>query len=146
MAAPVGTLNGVGVNFAFAGTNGITISGVSGTLLQSADLSKIADMEATRDGQGAEVTHAWYNFHDQCTLEWVVTGTGAANAIANSSLTPSFSPGAFVTVSACTSMPELTASVWEVQTGAKHTKGNTNSSKFSIPINRYGGITAAAGA
>jgi hypothetical protein len=143
MAAPTATVNGTAVNFAFQGTNGITITGVSGTLLQTSDLSAMADCEVVRDNQGAEVVHAWYNFHNEGTLEWVVTSGSLSGAINNSSLNTLFAPGKFLTITACTSCPEFVAT-WEVQSGAKHTKSNTTSSKISVPIKLFGGITAVA--
>ena len=142
MAAPTATVNGTAVNFGFQGTNGITISGISGTLLQNSDISAMADCEVTRDGQGAEVVHGWHNFHNEGTLEWVVTSGTLSVAITNCALS-ALVPGAFLTISACTSCPDFVAT-WEVQSGAKHTKSNTTSSKISVPIKKFGGITAIA--
>ncbi len=142
MAAPTATINGTAVNFGFQGTNGITIGGISGTLLQNADLSAAADCEVTRDGLGAEIVHGWYNFHNEASLEWVVTSGTLSVAITNCALS-ALVPGAFLTISACTSMPELVAT-WEVQGGAKHVKSNTTSSKITVPIKKFGGITALA--
>lgn len=137
-------INGRAVNFGFVTTtDGITISGLSGVLLQSADQSKAADVEIARNGAGEEVTHGWYNIHDEATLEYVVAGTGLADAIANTVLQ---SPGTFVNITACASMPTLVATTWEVQPGCKITKTNTNFAKISIPLKKFTNITAAAGA
>lgn len=137
MSNPV---NGTAVNFAFGGAAGITITGVSGILLQSAELTAMADLEETRDGTGAVVTHSWYNDHDEATLEWVVSGTGLTAAIAN---TANLRAGAFVTISACAAVPYFVAT-WEAQSGCKITGTNTNSKRISLPIRRYAGITAIA--
>ncbi len=142
MAAPTATVNGTPVNFGFTGTNGFTPTGLSGTLLQNAEITNEGDCEVTRDGNGAEVTHGWYNFHLGSTLEWVVTGTSLAAAITNSSIS-SLTPGAFVSISACTSMPQLVGN-WEVQAQAKVSGSNTTSKKISVPLKLFGGITAVA--
>lgn len=139
MSNPV---NGTPVNFGFQGTNGITITGVSGTLLQSADQQAVADVEVTRDGLGKEVTHGWYNDHDEATLEWVITGSGLAAAITNTTL---LRPGAFVSITACTSQPGLVGT-WEAQTAIKISGTNTTSKKFTLPIKLLSGISAIAGA
>lgn len=141
MSNPV---NGTAVNFGFLTTaNGITITGVSGTLLQSADHMASADVEVVRDGTGAEVVHAWYNDHDEATLEWIITGSGLAAAITNTAL---IRPGAFVVISACASFPGLVATTWEAQSDVKISGTNTNSKRFSIKLKKCAGITAAAGA
>jgi hypothetical protein len=142
MPAPSATINGTAVNFGFQGTNGITISGLAGTLLQNADLSNKADSEITRDGQGAEVVNAWYNFHKEATLEWIPTSGTLSVAITNCALS-ALTPGTFISISACTSMPELVGN-WQVMSDAKHSKSNTTSSKLSVPISLKGGVTAVA--
>lgn len=139
------TINGTAVNFGFQGTNGITITGLSGTLLQSAKQRKKADSEVTRDGLGEEVAHAWYNIHDEAELEFVVTGTGLAVAITNTAAMLK-TPGTIITITACTSMPDLITSVWEVQDGAEVSGSNTTSKRATIPLKRFTNITAAAGA
>lgn len=153
MANPV---NGLAVNFGFASTtNGITITELTGVLIQSADQTASAECEVTRGGTGAEVTHAWYNDHDEATLEFVITSaTGTGTAITNTALAL-VRPGSFATITACASMPGLTAdnaqtmftsapTKWEVQSGPKLTKTNTSSAKVSIPLRRYTSITAIA--
>jgi hypothetical protein len=141
MSNPV---NGTAVNFGFLTTvNGITITGISGTLLQSADHMAKADVEIVRDGTGAEVVHAHYNDHDEATLEWIITGSGLAAAITNTAL---IRPGAFVVITACASMPQLIATTWEARDGVKISGTNTNSKRFSLPITKYPGVTAVASA
>jgi len=139
------TINGTAVNFGFTGSNGIAITGISGTLLQSAEQSKAADVESARNGAGDIVTRGHYDVHDEAQLEWVITGTGLANAITNTSLS-SLAPGTIIVISACASMPDLVATSWEVQSGVKIVGGNTNFKKLSVTIHKRSGITAAASA
>lgn len=141
------TINGVPVNFGFTGSlgadksQGITITGVSGVLLQSADQTKVADREVARNGTGDKVTSGHYDIHDQGTLSYIVTGTDIATAIANTVLQ---TPGTLLVVSACASMPSLVATTWEVLSGAKLEKTNTGFAKVTIPIEKNPNITAAA--
>ncbi len=139
------TINGTAVNFGFTGTNGIAITGISGTLLQSAEHSKMADKEETRSGIGDIITRGWHDQHDAATLEWVITGTGLADAITNTSLT-GLVPGTIIVITACASMPSLVATTWEVQSGAKIVGSNVNSKRISVPIEKRAGITAVASA
>ncbi len=123
--------NGTPVNFGFTGTNGIAITGISGTLLQSADNSNVADKEETRDGLGNIVTRAWYDQHNAATLEWVVTdATNIAGAITNSAIS-GLIPGTIIVITACASIPSLVATNWEVQSGTKISGSNTTSKKIS---------------
>lgn len=139
-------INGTPVNFGFqTTTGGITISGLSGVLLQSAEHSVEADVERTRDPAGNIVTDAWYDQHVKATLEWVVTGTGLANAITNTALA-ALTPGTIINITACANDPDLVATNWEAMSGAKITKSNTGSAKISIPLEKRAGITGAASA
>ena len=137
------TINGTAVNFGFQGTNGITITGVNGWLMQSAEHTKAADLEVVRDGLGEEITHGWYNIHDEATLEVVITGTGLGNSLTNTALK---SPGTILVITACTSVPELVATNWEVQAGCKVSGSNTSAKRLSCPIKKFTNITAAASA
>jgi len=141
------TTNGVPVNFGFQGASaadgsqGITITGVSGVLLQSVELSKGAEVERARDGNGNTVVKAWSDIHDEATLEWIVAGSSLSTALTNTALS---APGALVVITACTSVPSLVATTWEVQAGGKISASNTSFKKISLPIHKYPGITAAA--
>jgi hypothetical protein len=142
------TLNGTPVNFGFTGAadanknQGITTTGLSGAIVQSADQTKVGDLEVCRNGIGDEVAHGHYNIHDEATLEYVVTGAALiADAVANTVLT---SPGTIINITACASMPSLVNTHWEVQSGCKITKTNTGFAKISIPMKAYPNITAAA--
>lgn len=135
--------NGTAVNFAFTGTNGITITGISGTLLQSSDTSAEADKEEVRNNVGDIVNRDWYDQHYKAALEWVITGTGIANAIVNTSLA-ALTPGTIIVITACASMPDLVATNWEVMAGASIKGSNTNAKRFSVPLEKRAGITAAS--
>lgn len=136
-------INGTPVNFGFTGTNGIVITEIAGTLLQSADNSNMAEKEEARDGIGNIVTRGWYDPHQASTLEWVVTdATNKAGAITNTAIA-SIVPGSFINITTCASMPELVAK-WEVQSGVKVSGSNTTSKKMSITIEKRAGITGAA--
>ena len=143
------TINGIPVNFGFQGAQdanggqGIAITGVTGTLLQNAEQSKIADVEKAKDGNGNEVVHAWSNIHDEASLEWIITGSGLTAAIANTTGALK-SPGALVSITGCTSMPSLVGTCWEVQSGVKVAKSNTSFAKVTFPVQLLPGITGVA--
>jgi hypothetical protein len=140
-------INGTPVNFGFTGgaggVGGITVTGLTGILLQNAEQSKAADVEVVRDGAGNEVSHAWYNAHDEATLEWVVSdATNIAGAI--TSTTISKIPGSIIVVTACASMPDLVQTNWEVQSPVKASGSNTTAKRISMPLKRFSAITAPA--
>ena len=136
------TINGTAVNFGFTGTNGITITGISGTLLQSADVSAESERTEVANGTGDHVTHAFFDPHFKATLEWTVTGTSLSNAVVNTALA-SLLPGAFIVISACASNPDLVAT-GEVQSGATTKKTNKDSARLSVSIEKRTNITAVA--
>lgn len=143
-------LNGTAVNFGFGSGAGITITGLTGMLLQNADHSTAADLESTRDGAGDEVTHGWYNEHDEATLEWVISGASITAAKA-ATVVSSLTPGTIIAITACANMPGLVADArfsnptkWEVQPGVKISGSSTTSKRISVPIKRLKNIYAAA--
>lgn len=138
------TINGTAIVFGFTGTNGIAITGISGTLLQSTDQSAEADHEDVRNGIGDIVARGWYDQNRKATLEWVVTGTGLANAIVNNTLA-TLLPGAIIVISACASNPDLIATNWEVMT-SKNVGSNTSSARITAQLEKRAGITAVASA
>ena len=139
------TINGTAVNFGFTGTNGIVITGLSGTMLQSADYSAEADKDEVRSGVGDIVSREWYDQHIKATLEWVITGTGLANALVNTAIA-GILPGTIIVITTCASMPDLVATNWEVMSGGSIKGTNTNAKRMSVPLEKRAGITAAAGA
>ena len=135
------TTLGTPVNFGFTGTNGITIPGISGTLLQSADLTNQADVEEVRDADGDVVSRSFYNQNNDASLEYVVTGTTLADSITNTALQ---TPGTIIVITACTSMPELIATNWVVEPGVKVTGIHTSFKRITLSLKKYAAVTAIA--
>ncbi|HEV2350802.1 MAG TPA: hypothetical protein VG028_13255 [Terriglobia bacterium] len=145
MALPLGFAapNGTAVNFGFTGTaNGITISGISG-FLQSAEYSNEADHDDVRNNIGDIVARGWYDFHQKGTFEWVISGTGLADAITKTTIA-SLTPGTIITITACASLPDLVGTKWEVVAGVSIKGSNTNAKRISVPVEFRSGIQSAA--
>ena len=137
-------VNGYPINFAFQGTNGITISGLSGVLeLQSAEVTAKAENETVRLANGDKMARGWYDQHQQANLEFIITGSGLSNAIANSTVA-NYTPGAFIIVTVCTSMPDLAGKHWEVMDGGKIAGSNTTAKKLTLPLEYNPNIQALA--
>jgi hypothetical protein len=137
------TQNGLPVNFGYTSTLGIAITGISGTLLQSVEQSKAADKESARSPQGDIVSNNWYDIHDEATLEWVVSDTAHISAAVAATTLAGLAPGVIMVISACPSRPDMVATNWEVQSGARIiVGGNTDAAKISVPIQKRAGITA----
>lgn len=137
-------VNGFPINFAFQGTNGITITGLSGQLeLQSAEVTAKAENETVRLANGDKMARGWYDQHQQANLEFIITGTGLANAIVNSTVA-NYTPGAFIIISACASMPDLVGKNWEVMDGGKVAGSNTTAKKLTLPLEYNPHIQAQA--
>src|SRR6185295_15457743 len=115
-----------------------------GTILQTGDHSADADKEEIRSGVGDIIARNWYDQHRKLTLEWVVGGTGLANAIVNRTLS-TLTPGTIIVISACASQPDNVATNWEVQS-ARDNGSNTSSAKFTVQLEKRAGITAVASA
>ncbi len=140
------SINGTAVNFGFIGSPGFTVTSgqlmFAGALLQSADQSKAGDVESARNGIGDIVTRGHYDIHDEATLEFIIAGTGTAQAILNTTLA-TVGPGDFVSITACSSMPDLIAT-WEIQSGAKISGSNTGFKKASLTVHKRAGVVARA--
>ncbi len=138
------TINGTPLNFGFVGTNGITSAQMPSAILQVASQAKMADVESARNGVGDIVTRGHYDQHDEMTLELLVAGTTLADAITQTgNIIGSLTPGLFVSISACTSMPGLVA-LWEVQSGAAVDGKNTDFKKLKFTGHKRAGIIAAS--
>lgn len=137
-------VNGVPLNFAFLGSNGITISNLSGQMeLQSAEVTAVAENDVVRNAAGDKMTRAWYDRHQQASLESVIIGAGLAAAIANSTVN-NYLPGSFVLITQCDSMPDLVGKAWEVQSGGKISGSNTSAKKLTLPLEYNPNITGTA--
>lgn len=146
MAAAV--INGTPCNFGLhTTTGGITITSpvdLSGKLiLQSAEYSKGATNERTMDEVGNVVISAWMDPHSKATLEWIPIGTSLAAAITNTTI-EAFIPGAFVTITACASMPGLVGTTWEIVGEPKISGTNTSQKRVTVTLEKRAGITAIA--
>lgn len=131
---------GTAVNFGFTGTDGVTITGYTGYLLQSGDLTRTADRAEIQDAAGETKSVVIFNQSDEATLEFVYYGTGIAAAKTNTALK---TPGALVVISACASMPDLVQTTWQL-VSHKISGGNTDAKKASLTLKLHAGVTAAA--
>ena len=139
--------NGVPVSFGFTsdGTNqGLADSGaiLSGWLLQSADYETGADKEDVRSLQGDIVARNHYDIHRKASIRFVITGTGRANAIAQTTL-GNLTPGIILNIIKCASHPDLIATNWEIASAAKIVGDITKSAEITIPVEKRPGITAS---
>ena len=140
--------NGIAVNFGFVSTSsdyGITQTTLTGWLLQNADYETGADKEEVRAPQGDQVSHNWYDLHTKGSLRLVIaSATGRATARTSTTLA-AFTPGTIISITACASHPDLVATNWECQAGAKIVGDITKSAEITIPLEKRAGITAAQG-
>jgi hypothetical protein len=136
------TVNGTPVNFSFQSAAGITITEISGILLQNASYKKNSNRTMVKSGEGDRVTSVHNDRFNSATLRWVVSGTNLAGAITNTTLTQ---PGNFVTITACATMPDIVhaSNKWEVITG-EVTGSNDGVKEISMEIEYAAGIQAVA--
>ena len=136
-------INGTPVNFTFQSVTGITITEISGVLLQSASYKKPAKRSLVMDGNGARTFSGWTDPIKTSTLKWKVSGTGLANAVTNTTLK---SPGNFITITACPSLPELvSANKYEV-IGGEVSGTNEDVKEITLEIEQAPNITGPAAA
>lgn len=136
------TINGTPINFSFQSAAGMTITEVAGILLQSASYKKNSNRTLVKDGNGDRTTSAHNDRFNSATIEWVVKGTGLADAITNTTLQQ---PGNFVTITACSTMPDIVSASnkWEVITG--ECKGTNDGAKMiTLEIEYAANIQAVA--
>jgi hypothetical protein len=132
---------GTAVNFGFTGTNGIT-GLATGQLLQSVDHTRQADVEDIRDADGDVAARVFYNPNDALTLEVIVTGTGLAAAITNTTLQTA---GTIISITACASAPDLVATNWVVES-ARLAGSNVDAKRITLQLKKNASVTAAASA
>jgi len=133
------------INFGFKTTAlGITISGVTGWLIQNGSHTKNADVYEVRDGDGDVVQRTFYNFNDDASLECIITSTGAsateAEAITNTTNALQ-TPGTVINITACVSMPSLVATNWQVESGIEVSGSITDAKKVVCKLKKFAGIT-----
>lgn len=143
--ATLGRINGVGVNIGYAGTpGGITFNdaGISPKLiLQSADDAGEAENVEVMDEAGNLTASGWLNPQRKCTLEFVITGSGGADAVAQTQLCENIAPGDILAITACNQLPGLVKTNWEVLTGPKVAGSNKDAKKFTCNVRFSAGIT-----
>lgn len=137
------TLNGTAINFAggVAGTT-FTITAVGTLILQDMEHSKEADKEDILDEDGDLTARIHYNFREKATFNYVVKGTGIADAKTQSTI-PAI--GAIGTVANTTSYTAVAGTNWEVM-GVRTRGTNTAALRITLELEKNAGITATAGA
>ena len=124
-------MNGTPCNFTFQSVSGITITEIAGILLQGADYEKPTKRVLVMDGDGNRTSSCHTDRIIKTTLKWKISGATLADAIVNTTLQEN---GAFVTITACPSMPELvSASKYEV-TGGKLSGTNEDVKEISMDL------------
>lgn len=143
--AQLGRVNGVGVNIGYAGTPGgitFTDGGVGATLiLQTADVMQDAENYEVYDEAGNLTASAWLNPQAKATLELVISGSGGANAITQTTVCTNIKAGDLLVVTACAALPALVATNWEVLSGPKVAGSNKDAKKFTVSLRASPGIT-----
>ena len=140
--------NGIAVNFGFKQTSsdyGITQTVLTGYLFQSGDYETAADVEDVRALQGDKVARNWYDLNTKANLRLVIAAAGKGAAITATTLSP-FQPGTIISITACASHPDLVATNWECQPGAKIVGDITKSAEITVNLEKRAGITAAQSA
>ena len=132
-------VNGTAVNFGFVTGDGIVIGSLTGTLIQSADVSAEADRYEVANGTGDHVTHSFFDQHKKASIEWVVSADTLANAATATTLT-GITPGTIIAITVCDSDPDLVNSYWEIQSGPTTKKTNKDAARISLPLEYRGTI------
>ena len=130
------------INFSFTSTAlGITITGITGWLLQSASHKKNADVYEVRGVDGDIVQRTFHNFNDEATLEAIITSAvDQATAITNTTAAL-ITPGTIMVISACASFPSLVATTWQVESGIEVSGSIQDAKKVVCAIKKHAGIT-----
>lgn len=137
------TQNGTAVNFTFQSAAGITITEITGILLQSASYKKNANRTLVKDGNGDRTSSLLNDKFNSATLEWVVEGSSLSAALTNTALR---APGAFITITACATLPEIVDATkqWEVLPGCEIKGTNENAKTVTMEIEYAVNIQAVA--
>ena len=141
MAFPNAVINGTPVNFSFQSAAGITITGLSGILLQNASYKTPTKRVLVMDGNGNRTSSIHVDPIKTSNLKWKVSGSGLANAITNTTLQAN---GNLITITACASMPELvSANPYEV-VGGEVSGSNEDVKEITLDIENAPLISAVA--
>lgn len=107
------TVNGTPVNFSFQSAAGITITGISGILLQSASYKKQSNRTLVKNGEGDRTSSVHNDRYNSATLKWNVSGSDLAASLTNTTIQQ---PGNFIVITACATMPDIVHATnkWEI--------------------------------
>lgn len=136
------TVNGTPVNFSFQSAAGITITELSGILLQRASYKKQSTRTLVKGGDGERVTSIHHDRVNSATLVWIPKGTSLADSLANTTLT---APGGFVTITACATLPDIVHATnkWEI-ISCEVSGDNESVKQITYEIEYAAGIQAVA--
>lgn len=112
------TERGTKVIFSFTTAAGITFTGLTGYLVQTAELEALADEYFVKSAQGKDVTEIMENFKKRLTVRFETSGTDRATAITNAVLQ---SLNIFIPITACVEIPELISAYWILKATKKST-------------------------
>ena len=143
MAFPSAAVNGTPVNFSFQSAAGIVITGLSGILLQSANLKKPTKRTLAMDGNGNRTTSVHSDPIQSLTLKWKVSGTGLANAITNTTLQAN---GNLVQITSFPTMPDVNAGHFFEVINGEITGTNEDVKEISLDLEDAPNIQSAAAA
>lgn len=136
------TVNGTPVNFSFQSAAGITITELSGILLQRASYKKQSTRTLVKGGDGERVTSIHHDRFNSATLVYMPKGTSLSDALVNTTLTQ---PGGFVTITACATLPDIVSASnkWEI-ISCECSGENESPKQISYEIEYAAGIQAVA--
>ena len=131
------TVRGTPVVFSYTTAAGVTITGFTGYLLQSATLKNEADEYKVKSGQGKTVTRIVEDPVKRMDLSFEISGVDRATAITNAAL-PALNT--FAPITACAELPEVVSNFWIVESVDKPTS-NTGTMKVNMTLGLYPEIT-----
>lgn len=133
---------GTAINWGVAGV-AMSGSGLGTFLMQGFDYEPTADKDQTRDEGGALVQETYYNDGAKAQFEYIVKGTGQADAITQSTV-PIL--GIIINVTACPQNTALVATNWRVTESPSMKHSNTGKLMVTLKLEKHAGITAITGA
>jgi hypothetical protein len=143
MAFPSAVVDGTPVNFSFQSVAGIVIAGVSGILLQSANLKKPTKRVLVMDGNGNRTTSVHSDPIQTLTIKYKVGGIGLAAAIVNTTIPAN---GTLLTITSFPTMPDVAGGQIMEVINAELTGSNEDVKEITIDLEYAPNIQAAAAA
>lgn len=141
MAFPNAIVNGTPVNFSFQSVAGIVIQGVSGIILQSANLKKPSKRTLVMDGDGNRTTSVHSDPLKTLGIEWKVGGPDLATAIANTLLPQN---GSLLTITSFPTMPDVVVPIIMEVIDGELKGGNEDVKSINISLEYAPNIQATA--